>query len=158
MADLAGEAPASVVIRPATEAEAERCLVLFHWLMDPPGRRPAGWDDGSAAAAIRRLIASPDSDLLVALSRDEVVGACTVYLVLDSVRFGRRAWVEDLAVDPGRRSRGIGKLLLEAAKAWAKERGATHLELESSVAREDAHRFYHRENPAWESRSFGWTR
>ncbi len=50
----------------------------------------------------------------------------------------------------------MGKALLDAAKDWARERGATHLELDSSDARADAHRFYERERPSWQSRSFGW--
>jgi GNAT superfamily N-acetyltransferase len=64
--------------------------------------------------------------------------------------------VEDLAVDPGRRSQGLGKGLLDAAKDWARERGASHLELDSALTRPDAHRFYERERPAWQSMSFGW--
>ena len=136
--------------------EAERTLPLFHWLMAPPGTPPEGWRDEEAVAAIRRVIASPSAALLMALAGAELVGACTVYLDILSVRFGQRAWVEDLAVHPRHRSRGIGRLLLDAAKVWARERGATHLELESSQARADAHRFYRRESPAWESRSFFW--
>jgi GNAT superfamily N-acetyltransferase len=92
----------------------------------------------------------------VAADGGEVVGLCTVYLDIESVRFGRRAWVEDLAVAPQQRSRGHGKALLDAAKAWARDRGATHLELDSGDARADAHRFYERERPAWRSACFGW--
>jgi GNAT superfamily N-acetyltransferase len=51
---------------------------------------------------------------------------------VESVRFGGRAWVEDLAVHPARRSLGIGKCLLDAAKDWARARGASRLELESA--------------------------
>ncbi len=72
------------------------------------------------------------------------------------MRFGYRAWVEDLAVDPGHRSRGIGARLLAAARDWARERGATHLELDSADARTDAHRFYEREGAGYRSVSFGW--
>ncbi len=75
---------------------------------------------------------------------------------MHSVRFGYRAWVEDLAVDPERRSQGIGKALLDAVKAWARERGATHLELDSALERTDAHRFYDREGAQYRSLSFGW--
>ena len=42
----------------------------------------------------------------------------------------------------------IRKSLLDAAKAWARDRGAAWLELESGSARVDAHRFYERERPA----------
>ena len=78
------------------------------------------------------------------------------FLDFESVRFGRRAWVEDLAVHSGHRSLGIGKRLLDAAKDWARKHGATHLELDSGHARTDAHRFYERERPSWSSISFGW--
>ena len=85
-----------------------------------------------------------------------LVGFCTAYQDLHSVRFGYRAWVEDLAVDPGHRSQGVGKALLDAAKAWGRERGATHLELDSAEARSDAHRFYDREGAQYRSVCFGW--
>ena len=41
--------------------------------------------------------------------------------------------------------------------AWADERGATHLELDSADTRTDAHRFYEREGAEYRSASFGWT-
>jgi GNAT superfamily N-acetyltransferase len=94
--------------------------------------------------------------VLVADLDGAIAGICTVYYDIDSVRFGRRAWVEDLAVDPERRSQGIGKALLDAAKDWGRERGASHLELDSAVVRADAHRFYEREQPTWRSLCFGW--
>ena len=69
------------------------------------------------------------------------------------MRFGYRAWVEDFAVDPesalARRREG----LLDAAKDWARERGATHLELDSAQERQDAHRFYEREGAEYKSRA-----
>jgi GNAT superfamily N-acetyltransferase len=73
------------------------------------------------------------------------------------LRYGLRCWVEDLAVDPSRRSRGIGKALLDAAKAWAAERGATHLELDTGIARGDAQRFYEREAPIAKGISYSWS-
>ena len=94
--------------------------------------------------------------VLVATDGQALIGLATVYLDIVSVRFGQRAWVEDLVVVPNQRSAGVGKALLDAAKAWAREKGATHLELESGEARLDAHRFYERERPAGRSRSFLW--
>jgi GNAT superfamily N-acetyltransferase len=81
---------------------------------------------------------------------------CTAYLDLDSVRFGPRCWVEDLAVDPGTRSQGVGHALLGAARRWARDAGATHLELDTAEARTDARRFYERERPSWRSISYAW--
>jgi GNAT superfamily N-acetyltransferase len=59
-------------------------------------------------------------------------------------------------VSPEHRSEGVGKDLLDEAKRWGRERGATHLELDSGVARTDAHRFYERELPDWESKQYSW--
>jgi GNAT superfamily N-acetyltransferase len=143
-------------VRPATVDEADAVLPLYEWLFAPPGSKPGLWDEERARAALAEAIAAAGSEVFVADDAGELVGFCTTYLDLDSVRFGRRAWIEDLAVSPGRRSQGIGKALLDAAKDWARERGATHLELDSAFTREDAHRFYEREQPSWSSRSFGW--
>jgi GNAT superfamily N-acetyltransferase len=72
------------------------------------------------------------------------------------VRFGQRAWLNDLAVDPRQRSRGVGHQLLDTARKWARRKGATVLQLDSSLARVDAHRFYRREQPTFEALCFGW--
>lgn len=149
-------AEASVRIERGSPDDAPRLVLAYEWLFAPPGSRPRGWDADRAADTLARVCASDDSAVLVAREGDEVVGICTVYLDIDSVRFGRRAWVEDLMVDPDRRSHGIGKRLLDAAKTWAHDRGATHLELDSAERRVDAHRFYHRERPDSRSICFGW--
>ena len=143
-------------IRAATEADASQVAVAYHWLFAPPGVPVPGWDDDAAAAALLDLLGDERFTAYLAVDGRDLVGFCTVYLDIRSVRFGQRAWVEDLAVDPRRRSAGVGKALLDAAKGWGRERGATHLELDSAFARTAAHRFYEREQPDWDSRSFGW--
>jgi GNAT superfamily N-acetyltransferase len=144
-------------VRAARPGEEERLIPLYEWLFAPPGSRPGAWDERRAAVALRQAIESHDSVVLVAEAEGgELVGICTGYQDLHSVRFGYRAWVEDLAVHPERRSEGIGKRLLDAAKAWARERGATHLELDSAETRAEAHRFYEREGPSWRSICFAW--
>jgi GNAT superfamily N-acetyltransferase len=145
-----------VEIRAASADEIPAVTATYRWLFAPPGVLPAQWDERRAAVALEGAIGSHDAVVLVADDDGELVGLCTAYQDIHSVRFGYRAWVEDLAVDPARRSEGIGKALLDAAKDWARERGATHLELDSGDARHDAHRFYEREGPAWTSRQFTW--
>jgi len=147
---------ATVGIDEASPGEAPRLVSTYEWLFVPPGSRPPGWEPGPAAEALARASASETSIVFVAREDERVVGMCTAYLDIESVRFGPRAWVEDLMVDPERRARGIGKRLLDAAKTWARDRGATHLELDSAEARVDAHRFYEREAPTSRSICFGW--
>jgi GNAT superfamily N-acetyltransferase len=147
----------SFTVRAAEPGEEARVVPLYEWLFAPPGSVPPSWDERRAAVALRQAIDSHDCTVILAEGDDgELIGLCTGYLDLHSVRYGYRVWVEDLAVHPEHRSQGVGKALLDAAKAWARERGATHLELDSAETRTDAHRFYEREQPTLRSISFAW--
>jgi GNAT superfamily N-acetyltransferase len=144
-----------VEIRAAEPGEEESLLDAWEWLFEPPGKRPDSWEERRAQVALREAIDSRDALVLVATTTDgEVVGICTAYYTIHAIRFGPRAWVEELAVHPEWRSRGIGSRLLATAKDWARERGASHLKLDSSVARTEAHRFYERERPTARSYSY----
>jgi GNAT superfamily N-acetyltransferase len=147
----------SVEIRAARADEVDAVVPLYEWLFAPPGTRPPSWDERRAARSLARAIASPESTVLVAADGPALIGLCTAYLDLDSVRFGLRCWVEDLAVHPERRSEGVGAALLDAAGGWARRHGATHLELDSALARTDAHRFYERREPVAKGYSYSWT-
>jgi len=146
----------AAIVREAGLEDVPAVVSGYEWLFAPPGSRPADWDPERAAGAVRRALASDTAVVLIAVLDGEVVGLCTAYDDIESVRFGRRVWVEDLAVDPERRSLGIGKQLLDEAKRWARARGATHLELDSAETRVDAHRFYERERPVSRSVCFGY--
>src|SRR5262249_35902586 len=143
-------------VREVVPGEVERVLGMYEWLFSPPGSVPPGWDPDRARAAIANAIADQSAAVLVAEQRGGLLGFCTAYLDLNSVRFGARCWVEDLAVSPAHRSEGVGGELLDAAEAWARERGATHLELDTGLAREDAQRFYERRDPAAKGFSYSW--
>ncbi len=143
-------------VRQARRGEERRLLAAYEWLFAAPGSRPPRWDPRRAEAALADAIASEDAGVFVAEEAGEVVGVCTAYLDLNSVRYGRRCWVEDLAVEPARRSRGIGGRVLDAVAEWARERGATHLELDTGLARTDAQRFYERRRPETVGYSYSW--
>jgi len=145
-----------VEVRAAVAAEADAVLALYEWLFEAPGYRPQRWETERATAALREGIEGRRSCVFVADDDGSLVGLCSAYLDLNSVRFGLRCWVEDLAVDPERRSEGIGKALMDAAKDWAREHGATHFELDTGLARTDAQRFYERERPATTGYSYSW--
>jgi GNAT superfamily N-acetyltransferase len=147
---------ASVEIRAATADDVPGVIAGYDWLFSPPGSKPPDWDPEVASDRLRDAIAADESEVLVASRDGEILGICTAYIDLLSVRFGVRCWVEDLAVDPAERSSGIGRDLLARAREWAAANGASHLELDSGDARADAHRFYEREGAEYRSRSFGW--
>ena len=144
-------------IRAAGHDDIPELIAAYEWLFAAPGSTPDTWDERRAAVALGLAIDSHDAAVLVATDEGgAIAGFVTGYLDIHSVRFGYRCWVEDFAVDPERRSRGIGRDLLAAVRGWARERGATHLELDSADARVDAHRFYEREGADPGSRSFRW--
>jgi GNAT superfamily N-acetyltransferase len=145
-----------LTVGPARAESIDRVLAAYEWLFAPPGSKPPGWDPVRARVRLEATLASSRSTLLVAAGGEELAGFCTAYLDIESVRFGQRCWVEDLAVEPAMRSRGVGAALLAAARRWGAAHGATHLELDSGEARRDAHRFYERERPAWRSRQYSW--
>ena len=144
-------------IRPARAGEEPDLLPMYEWLFAPPGSPPPAWDEEWARAALGEAIADPRSAVLVAQAEgEELAGLCTAYLEMRSVRYGQRCWVEDLAVHPEHRSQGIGAALVAAISEWAREGGATHLELDTAESRVDAQRFYERLGPAWRSISYAW--
>ena len=143
-------------VREAIPGEESRVLAMYDWLFAPPGAEPPGWDPEAARPRLTAALEAADAGVLVAEEGEAFIGLCSVYIDLESVRYGRRCWIEDLAVDPGQRSRGVGRELLDAAKDWARERGATHVELDSGSTRKDAHRFYEREGPSWTGMQYSW--
>ena len=112
------------MIRQALPADVPAIVAAYDWLLAPPGVRPPDWSTAIAAGRLQATMADDRAVVLVADDNNTIVGFATVYLDIVSVRFGQRAWVEDLAVAPDRRSGGIGKVLLDAAKAWARDHGA----------------------------------
>ena len=79
-------------------------------------------------------------DVLVAEVEGEVVGFVAVSLV--TTLSGLRALINDMAVDPSFRRRGIGAALLEAGMQRADRRGATHLLVDTSRGDDATREFY----------------
>jgi GNAT superfamily N-acetyltransferase len=146
-------------IREAGPEDADRVIEMYEWLFEPPGGPPPGWDPAAARERLLEVLADPQATVFVAegaRGADDLIGLCSAAIDLLSVRYGLRCWVEDLVVDPERRSAGAGAALLAAAREWASDRGATHLELDSAVSRTDAHRFYEREGGGARGYSYSW--
>jgi GNAT superfamily N-acetyltransferase len=134
-----------ITIRPATPADEDAVLALLPQLFEAPGADPPGYTEERGRAGIRWAIERVDSDILLAADGDGILGLASVYVDIESIRYGRRCWLQDLVVTKEARSRGIGRLLLDAATDWARRRRCTHLQLSSGMGRVDAHRFYRRE-------------
>lgn len=135
----------NVNIRLATEEDIPRILELYHDLTITTteveqGRSPSFEDYREVLAEIR---AAAGHELLVAQYRGEVVGTM-VLLIVPNLSHAACPWalVENLIIDQGHRSLGLGRLLMEYAIDWAKEAGCYKLVLSSDKKRREAHYFY----------------
>ena len=82
--------------------------------------------------------------MCVGVEKDVVV-CVAVWRVIENTYEGRRLYVDDLVSDENRRSRGVGKSMLDWLEARARQLGCGVLALDSGVQRSRAHRFYFRE-------------
>ncbi len=65
----------------------------------------------------------------VAEVEGEVAGMVTAQLLISTAEGGVVALVEDMVVDSRYRGRGIGRQLMAAIETWAREHGASRLQL-----------------------------
>ncbi|MEJ5198546.1 MAG: GNAT family N-acetyltransferase [Anaerolineae bacterium] len=94
---------------------------------------------------LEEIVNSPATVLFIARDEernDAIVGALT--LALFRIPTGLRAWIEDVIVDVASRGKGIGEALCRAALQYARDAGATTVDLTSRPSREAANRLYQR--------------
>jgi len=97
-------------------------------------RPPEYWEEWARAPVEEQVT-------VVAVDGDRWVGLVSGWLLEE--RPGS-AWLARLWVDPSVRRAGVGLLLIEAIDEWARERGATTLELSVTANNEAAATFYAR--------------
>ncbi len=128
-----------------TDAEIERCYAVMAQLRTQLEAR-------EFLHRVRRQIQAG-----YRLAYAEVDGtpvAVTGFRVSENLFLGRFLYVDDLVTEEGVRSRGVGKRLFNWLIEFGRRAGCSSLELDSSVQRFDAHRFYLREKMQIRSHHF----
>ncbi|HEX9982837.1 MAG TPA: GNAT family N-acetyltransferase [Thermoanaerobaculia bacterium] len=122
-----------LAIRPAADSDAEAVAHLMTQLGYPQ-------DAAAAGRRLRAMAESPSHAVLLAVDGGEVLGCIHVFgaLRLES----DFAEIGALVVDEAARGRKTGRLLVDAAVAWAAAAGWPQLRVRCNVVRTDAHRFY----------------
>lgn len=126
MSDPAATVPA--VIRPATEADAPAVAAAVEQLLvELGGRKPS-------APALRAEVQAALDDpaigaILVADAAGEIVGVLSASWQRALHVPGRYATIQDLWVDAGWRSRGVGAELVEALAALCAGQGVERIEV-----------------------------
>ncbi|WP_308755154.1 GNAT family N-acetyltransferase [uncultured Anaerotruncus sp.] len=137
-------------IRTAVEVDIPRIVELYAQLfalsarMQPERFRGTPQD----GAFLREVVAAGDQELFVADDAGNVCGFALVQDLAtppyDCVIPYRYAYLMDLCVDERHRNSGVGALLMESVKSWARARGLRYVELCALAQNEGAIRFYRR--------------
>jgi GNAT superfamily N-acetyltransferase len=94
-------------------------------------------------AFFSRFIAPSENGLLLGAWRaDELVGYACLYWHFTSLVPAETVLMNDLYVDSAARGEGVGRALIEASAAVARERRAHHLEWATAPDNETAQRLY----------------
>jgi GNAT superfamily N-acetyltransferase len=106
-------------------------------------------------ARIERLENDASASALVAVDDANVVGLITTHLRHTMNHAAPLAQITLLVVDESRRGAGIGRVLVNAAEGWARERGCKRIVVTTALQRSDAHKFYERLEYAHTGRRYG---
>jgi len=93
----------------------------------------------------RRLLdslASEYSIVLLAIDSEDRIAGFTEVGENRSLIDGIGVQLLALVVDDQTRRQGVGRLLVDAACGWARDRGHTRIGVRSNAIREEAHKFY----------------
>jgi ribosomal protein S18 acetylase RimI-like enzyme len=110
-------------------------------------RQPS--DTAAARDFLRRRFEHGESTLFIARDEEKPLGFVQLYPMFSSVSLARIYVLNDLYVRQRARSRGVGRGLLQAAVAYARELGAARVVLETGVDNAAAQALY---------AAAGWTR
>jgi GNAT superfamily N-acetyltransferase len=125
----------TIHLRPATTSDSETVAALLTELGHPtsgadvPARLAAVLSEGGAVLLAVDAAERPLG--LMCLARHSVLHAP-----------GPVAYIMALVTTRSARRRGVGQMLVAAAKAWARETGCVRLSVTSAEHRADAHAFY----------------
>jgi diamine N-acetyltransferase len=110
------------------------------WLFRRPSAEPRPKE------FFEQLLRGPDSTVLVAEAREQLVGVATAWLrdAPDFAVFVTQRWavLDNIAVSEAWRRRGVGTALTREAERWAHSRGAKWLELGVYEFNDSARSFY----------------
>jgi GNAT superfamily N-acetyltransferase len=138
-------------VRIAQLREIDRVAALWalitehHADLDPLFRMRRGpVAEGELRELLRALHRDPDAEILVYDRNGTPEGLCIVRIdrappILEETE---RAEITDLGVRPAFRRQGVGRLLVEQAQAWVRDRGVARIEIQVATGNPEGQAFW----------------
>jgi ribosomal protein S18 acetylase RimI-like enzyme len=138
-------------VRIARLREIDRVAALWalitehHADLDPLFRMRRGpVAEGELRELLRALHRDPDAEILVYERNGTPEGLCIVRIdrappILEETE---RAEITDLGVRPALRRQGVGRLLVEQAQAWVRDRGVARIEIQVATGNPEGQAFW----------------
>jgi len=123
-----------IFIRQISSDDASAVTLLSHQLGYNPSVE-------QTAANIRAILRSENNNGFVAVNENEVIGWIGVSQAFQ-IESPPLAEIRGLVVHDQYRNKGIGKMLVEKAKSWSREKGNKKLRLRCNMKRKETHLFY----------------
>jgi ribosomal protein S18 acetylase RimI-like enzyme len=129
-----------------TDSEFITALVARLSEFDLPEWRRADQIDNTNVSALKRAMeeSEPDTAIFVAEDKAEgqLVGFMRLQTQIDYFSQEKHGYIANIAVDKSFEGQGIGRMLLETAEMWAREKGYDLLKLHVFVENKRAQRIY----------------
>jgi GNAT superfamily N-acetyltransferase len=135
--------PSDLRVEPIAAAQLEALLPMiaaYQRFYEVPEERID--EERNRAFFSRFLAPSEDGMLLGAWRGEELLGYACLYWHFSSLVPGETVLMNDLYVGAAHRRKGVGRALIEASAAVARERGAQRLEWVTEPGNETAQRLY----------------
>jgi GNAT superfamily N-acetyltransferase len=90
---------------------------------------------------IKAVLSRDDLNAFAAVTQNTVVGwiGLAQIIMIESLPYCE---INGLVIDENYRGKGVGRLLIEKAKQWTKEKGNDKLKVRCNIIRTEAHLFY----------------
>lgn len=106
------------------------------------------FDENKQRRGLELLLANNKNCIMVAEHNSEVIGMCTVLIIISTAEGGYVGLVEDMVVKKAYARKNVGRQLLTAIEQWAQSQGLTRLQLLADKNNQPALAFY--EKMAWQ--------
>ncbi|MCK5473728.1 MAG: GNAT family N-acetyltransferase [Planctomycetes bacterium] len=116
-----------MIIREATELDIEQMAILLRELFLI--EQDFNFNKSKQRNGLDMMRRDGSCCIMVAELNNEIVGMCSIQILISSEEGGKAGLVEDMVVRKDCRGQKIGTRLLSAIQNWARENGITRLQL-----------------------------